>query len=104
MRVWLASFVLMFAAVELFQWAKQLGGFHPTGLGLIVCGLGLAAVSNVGHIAGGAEPAELAEGEPSEPPAAQTTKEESASPSSSSAEPTDRSQDSISFKVRSPWR
>ena len=101
MRVWLASFVLVFAAVELFQWVKQLEGFHPTGMGLILCGLGLAAISNAGHMAGGTGSAELAEEALSEQEILPTV-EQSTSPSE--PEPTDRSQDSISFKVRSPWR
>ena len=107
MRVWLASFVLVFAAVELFQWVKQVGGFHPTGLGLILCGLGLAAISNAGRIAAGSTgSAELVEGELAEGEALQAVDLQAVEPSASATEsaPIDRSQDSISFKVRSPWR
>ena len=100
MRVWLASFVLVFAAIELFQWIKQLGGFHPTGVGLILCGLGLAAISNAGHMTSntGAIEGEEALAESETLPAVEQT----APPAE--PVPTDRSQDSISFKVRSPWR
>ena len=50
MRVWLAAFVLLFAAIELFEWITQLGSWQPTGVWLILGGMGLAALSNANHL------------------------------------------------------
>ena len=47
MRFWLTSFVLIFSAIELFDWVMQRGSWHPTGIWLILGGMGLAAISNV---------------------------------------------------------
>ena len=47
MRFWLASFVLVFAAVELFNWFSALGSWHPPGIWLVLGGVGLAALSNL---------------------------------------------------------
>ncbi|MEL7053015.1 MAG: hypothetical protein AAFV85_19465 [Cyanobacteria bacterium J06634_6] len=47
MRFWLAAFVLVFAAVELFNWFAALGSWHPTGLWLLLGGVGLALLSNL---------------------------------------------------------
>ncbi|MEM9149873.1 MAG: hypothetical protein AAGB19_05405 [Cyanobacteria bacterium P01_F01_bin.3] len=49
MRFWLAAFVVLFAAVELFEWVTQLGSLQPTGIWLVLGGMGLAALSNASH-------------------------------------------------------
>lgn len=50
MRVWLAAFVLLFAIIELFEWFAQLGSWQPTGMWLILGGMGLAALSNASQL------------------------------------------------------
>ncbi|MEL6938572.1 MAG: hypothetical protein AAFO84_05200 [Cyanobacteria bacterium J06598_1] len=50
MRVWLTAFVVLFAAIELFEWVMQLSSWQPPGLWLILGGMGLAALSNVTHL------------------------------------------------------
>lgn len=50
MRVWLVAFVLLFATIELFEWLVQLGSWQPTGMWLVLGGMGLAALSNASHI------------------------------------------------------
>lgn len=49
MKVWLASFVLLFAAVEFVQWVKGLALPFPA---FAVVGLALAAASNADKRAG----------------------------------------------------
>ena len=48
MRFWLAAFVVLFVAVELFEWMAQIGSWHADGIWLVLGGMGLAAVSNWG--------------------------------------------------------
>ncbi len=50
MRVWLSAFVVLFAIAELFEWLAGLGSWQPTGVWLILGGMGLAALSNAAHL------------------------------------------------------
>lgn len=107
MRVWLAGFVLLFVGVELFEWVTQLGSVQMSGMGLILGGMGLAAASNAGRW----QKPGLEKGESSHPPALKTETLDTKTPDIKTPEiklpaleAVDRSQDSISFKVRWPWR
>lgn len=106
MRFWLAAFVVLFAAVELFEWIAQLGSWQPTGIWLVLGGMGLAALSNTAHWKQATDTNPLAES-PEDKDKAAITESDSAvvaragEPSQSMpsiAEPS--AQDSISFKVR----
>lgn len=46
MRFWLAAFIVLFAAVELLNWITQVSSWHASGVWLVLGGMGLAAVSN----------------------------------------------------------
>ena len=46
MGFWLAAFIMLFAAVELFNWIAQIGSWHASGVWLVLGGMGLAAISN----------------------------------------------------------
>ncbi len=106
MKFWLACFLLLFVGAELFEWVAQIGSWHPSGVGLVLGGMGLAAASNAAHLPKLVKPAETAKGSA----IASTSTEESAESKTknnlekpvSIAEPSVR--DSISFEVRSPWR
>ncbi len=50
MKFWLSAFVLLFVAVELFDWVTQLGSLHDSGIWLLLGGMGLAALSNAKHL------------------------------------------------------
>ncbi len=102
MRVWLAGFVLLFVGVELFEWFTQLGSVQASGMGLILGGMGLAAISNAGRWqkpVSGEEKSTNQQALNIETPTLQTP--EIKAPA---REAVDRSQDSISFKVRWPGR
>ncbi len=112
MRVWLAGFVVLFVGVELFEWFAQLGSVQASGMGLILGGMGLAAASNAGRwqkpISGKGESnkqpdlkAATPEIKPIEIKSPKINLPEIKSPEPAVV---DRSQDSISFKVRWPWR
>ena len=49
MRVWFAAFVLLFAMIELFDWMMQLDSWQPTGMWLVLGGMGLAVISNASY-------------------------------------------------------
>ena len=93
MRIWLVGFVLLFVGVELFEWVAQLDISQAGGYWVVLGGLGLAAASNAKHLPGlsGGQTKQM---ETSEEPAMREKKEKGV----------DRSDDSISFRVRSPWR
>jgi hypothetical protein len=107
MKFWLACFGLLFVGAELFQWVMQIS-WQFSGSGLILGGMGLALASNATHL-----------------PRIRTTSADLSQVSSEKAvdqggvdqaiaslphrnleqtaqSPTD--EDSISFKVRFPWR
>lgn len=46
MGFWLAAFIVLFAAVELFNWVVHIGSWHTNGVWLVLGGMGLAAISN----------------------------------------------------------
>lgn len=114
MRVWLAAFVLMFAAVELFQWFVGLSSWQPSGVWVVLGGMGLAVLSNAGQMQASQMKSEqmnvdqMNANQASESDAAATATKAGEMPSSkmpsSVSEPDDSSidadQDSISFKVR----
>ncbi|MEL6882711.1 MAG: hypothetical protein AAFP09_19465 [Cyanobacteria bacterium J06607_10] len=107
MRVWLTAFVILFTAVELFQWVLQLPSLQPSGFWLVVGGMGLAAVSNFGRLVGSGENAVKESGESGESGESQKTegeKEELAQSTESTVAPTASAKpdepDTISFKVR----
>ena len=50
LRFWFVAFVVLFVAVELFQWVAALGSWQPTGMWLLLGGMGLAAASNDGRL------------------------------------------------------
>ncbi|MEO1636847.1 MAG: hypothetical protein AAFS04_17400 [Cyanobacteria bacterium J06631_9] len=101
MRVWLTAFVILFTAVELFQWILQLPSLQPSGFWLVVGGMGLAAVSNVGRLVGSGENAVKESGESQK---TEGEKEELAQSTASTVAPTASAKpdepDTISFKVR----
>ncbi|MBE9063095.1 hypothetical protein [cf. Phormidesmis sp. LEGE 11477] len=103
MGFWLAAFILLFVAVELFNWIAQVGDWHASGVWLVLGGMGLAALSNwktakgstkdntKDSVAVAATVSELSQQE-----------EDCLKPSNAKAVSgaIDRSDDSISFKVR----
>lgn len=107
MRVWLAGFVLLFVGVELFEWFTQLGSVQASGMGLMLGGMGLAAASNAGRwqksVSGKGESTDQ-QALKIETPEIQTSEIQTPEIQTPEEEAVDRSQDSISFKVRWPWR
>ena len=93
MRVWLVGFVLLFVGVELFEWVAQLEIAQDGGYWVVLGGLGLAAASNAKHLPGlsGKQTKQI---ETPEEPVVSEKLEKGV----------DRSDDSISFRGRSPWR
>jgi len=61
MRFWLAAFVVLFAAIELLDWVAQIGSWQPTGVWLVLGGMGLAAISNLSKISSHAVSADAEE-------------------------------------------
>ena len=104
MKFWLTCFGLLFIGAELFQWFAELGGDKLSSTWLILGGLGLAAVSNANHLPKltGTTTSNPATDEASDRNPAKSQLEEP-SPSSPSVA-RQSSEDSISFKVRLPWR
>ena len=122
------GFVLLFVSVELLDWVLQLGRLQPVGYWTVLGGLGLAAASNAKHLPklkgdlDGVEPkgsltdvsdqsiAQSNVSQVSPPKASSSEPQLEPEPSTgaiahkSSAERIDRSEDSISFRVRWPWR
>jgi hypothetical protein len=112
MKFWLACFVLLFLGAELFQWFAALEVGQPSGAWLILGGMGLAAASNAAHLPklrmrqqedAMAQPSKgiAAPAEPNQQP----TQKEDPQPSTKPLSVAEQSaEDSISFKVRLPWR
>jgi hypothetical protein len=123
MKFWLACFGLLFVGAELFQWMVQLS-WQFSGSGLILGGMGLALASNAAHLPKSAavDKAASASSPGAEAIAAhqtvtqqtvtqqtvtqQTVTQQTAQSSRplDQAAPNPSNQDSISFKVRLPWR
>jgi len=120
-KFWLTCFVLLFAGAELFQWMVALGGADLSGAWLVLGGMGLAAASNAKHlprlsppqVSGGTS------GQGNDLPSPSTVKGEptrqqqiahkdnaktTAAATRPESQETDSDKDSISFKVRLPWR
>ena len=108
MKFWLTCFGLLFIGAELFQWFVELGGGKPSGVWLVLGGMGLAAASNAAHLpkltgskvndatALDEVSDRLAQTQPKEHP-----KEPIKDPPSAARQ---SAEDSISFRVRLPWR
>lgn len=107
MKFWLSCFFLLFVAAELFEWAAQVGGVQPHGAWLILGGMGLAAASNAAHLPK-LSSSEKGEAIAKNPPIENQTEAPHREPIPQPDKPTfvaEQSQeDSISFKVRLPWR
>ncbi len=110
-RVWLSVFVMLFAIAELFEWLAELGSWQPTGVWLILGGMGLAALSNAARLPKISVSETLATeagakgGGPAKQPSADAAQKATGSNqpvAQVSAASTDASinSDSISFKVR----
>jgi len=110
MKFWLSCFFLLFVAAELFEWVAQIGSVQPHGAWLILGGMGLAAASNAAHLPKLSGLSSSGEGEAitESQPIKSQTKDPQKAPIPQSNKPTsvaEQSQeDSISFKVRLPWR
>lgn len=96
MRFWLSAFVILFAIAELFDWITQVDSWQASGIWLVLGGMGLAAVSN-GF--GSAQPPERSK-KKSGTVGKALSKAEGECLEPSQIEVIDRSDDSISFKVR----
>ncbi len=96
MKFWLSAFVILFVAVELFDWIVEVGNWHASGVWLVLGGTGLAAVSNWGKGTGNWGKGPNAEDEQ----ILKLSKAEGREIEDKEAEGTDCSSDSISFKVR----
>jgi hypothetical protein len=123
-KFWLSCFVLLFVGAELFDWATQVEVAPLSGMGLVLGGLGLAAASNAAHLpkltpssdglqaaqasvssatqtnAPSAEQANSADSVSAKATASGVSAANSESPSIAEQS----QEDSISFKVRLPWR
>lgn len=96
MRVWLTSFILLFGAVELFQWMREITLPMPI---FILGGAFLAIASNYDKLSN--LPFHLDYKEPDPPqeiPASQSSKVVL------SANPKVRSAQTISFEIRKPFK
>ncbi len=105
MKFWLTCFGLLFVGAELFQWFAERGDGPLSGVWLILGGLGLAAASNAAHLPkliGTTASDATASDETDQDDPARTQIEERTQKSLSVAEQS--AEDSISFKVRLPWR
>ena len=94
-RVWLVGFVVLFVGVELLAWVARLGS---VGYWTMLGGLGLAAASNAKHLPrlnDAKGEADLGSGAPTLSGSAVDEVPKQG---------VDRSDDSISFRVRLPWR
>lgn len=101
MRVWLVAFIALFAAVELFQWVLQLPSVRPSGVWLVVGGMGLAAASNFGRLAGSSQEAVKGrEGDKETGNKGEQIAQSTASAVSPTAPAKPDESDTISFKVR----
>ncbi len=110
------GFVLLFVGVELLDWVLQLGNSQPVGYWTVLGGLGLAAASNARHLPKLSKfeaKGNLADeqGTSTEPPIVSQPKADPPEPKPSNAETANKRSgkgidrdDSISFRVRLPWR
>ena len=104
MKFWLTCFGLLFIGSELFQWFAELGGGQLSGVWLVLGGLGLAAASNAAHLPKltGTTTSNLVANEASD---RNPTKSQVEAPLPKPPSVAQQStEDSISFKVRLPWR
>ena len=44
-----SAFVVLFVAIELLDWIGQMGSVQPSGIWLLLGGMGLAVLSNAAH-------------------------------------------------------
>lgn len=100
MRFWLSAFVVLFVAVELLDWVAHVTSLHAHGVWLVLGGMGLAAASNSGRT-------HLLENEQESKRVSQSNvekpKEDVQPPNKEKVDlgrGVDRSEDSVSFKVR----
>lgn len=104
MRFWLSAFVILFVAVELFDWIMQVGSWQASGVWLVLGGMGLAAVSNwdsgssqrIGKGEVGIKEAQ----KPTENDMQTLDEGKGEAIGQDGSDALDRSDDSISFKVR----
>lgn len=103
-RVWLIVFVLLFAGVELLEWIFKLGSAQASGYWTLLGGLGLAAASNAKHLP--KLNLKLGDTQTDTEVAASVEREDARldRPETIADKGIDRSEDSISFRVRLPWR
>lgn len=118
MKFWLTCFGLLFVGAELLQWVAELGSGQPDSVWLVLGGLGLAAVSNASHLpklVSKAKADAVATDETDISEAKKNQSSEALRGDRAQNEPTltqqkplsvaqQSSEDSISFKVRLPWR
>lgn len=108
-RVWLIGFVLLFIGVETLEWLFRLGG--SDGYWVMLGGLGLAAASNAKHLPKLGETQANNDLSDSKQVGAKTSNleqsqrnTERAADQQTEEKDINRSEDSISFRVRLPWR
>ena len=110
-RVWLIGFVLLFIGVETLEWLFRLGG--SDGYWVMLGGLGLAAASNAKHLpklsesqanADLSKSKQVADSKQAGDKTANPRNAENIVNKRTEDNNTDRSDDSISFRVRLPWR
>lgn len=127
LKFWLACFLLLFVGAELLEWISHFGRVDASGTWLILGGMGLAAASNMAHLSErhptnekGSDRMSVIEENSSTAvkPAAEesvarsaSVEAQSAGAQSTEAQSTEAQsieaqskEDSISFKVRLPWR
>ena len=108
MKFWLTCFGLLFIGAELFQWFVELGGGKLSDLWLILGGMGLAAASNAAHLpklTGSTVSDATAPDKASDRLAQTQPKGHPKEPIKGLPSVAQQSvEDSISFKVRLPWR
>ena len=114
-RVWLIGFVLLFIGVETLEWLFRLGG--SDGYWVMLGGLGLAAASNAKHLPklgdtqANADLSDSKQVADFQQVSAKTSNLEQPQRNAENAanqrtedKNIDRSEDSISFRIRLPWR
>ena len=107
MKFWLSCFFLLFVAAELFAWVAQIGSVQPHGVWLILGGMGLAAASNAAHLpklSSSRETKAIAKSPPIESQVEEPQSNPIPQPNVPASVAEQSQEDSISFKVRLPWR
>lgn len=119
LKFWLACFLLLFVGAELIDWFSHLGamggGMEASGTWLVLGGMGLAAASNAAHLPKrGSQSASITENSTpeetittaasSETSGKATAAQRNSVSDESSSIAAQSKEDSISFKVRLPWR